>query len=88
MVSVKSKQADIQAELAAASTSAGHQRASDSKSRVALEAKVEKLEAKIQAMASSEKELRQELDALVKSEKSTENSVSPPQSILQCKLTT
>jgi hypothetical protein len=57
-------------------TSAGHQRASDSKSRVALEAKVEKLEAKIQTMSSSEKELRQELDALLRSEKTNENSVS------------
>jgi chaperonin cofactor prefoldin len=43
---------------------------------VALEAKVEKLEAKIQTMSSSEKELRQELDALLRSEKTNENSVS------------
>lgn len=67
--------ADIQAELGKANTSAGHQSASDRKARVALEAKVEKLEAKIQTMSSSEKELRQELESLLKSEKSTEDSV-------------
>jgi seryl-tRNA synthetase len=68
-------QADGQAELGKANTSAGHQSASDRKARVALEAKVEKLEAKIQTMASSEKELRQELNSLLKSEKNTEDSV-------------
>jgi len=68
-------QADIQAELGKANTSAGHQSASDRKARVALEAKVEKLEAKIQTMVLSEKELRQELDSLLKSEKTSEDSV-------------
>jgi len=68
-------QADGQAELGKANTSAGHQFASDRKARVALEATVEKLEAKIQTMALSEKELRQELNSLLKSEKSTEDSV-------------
>jgi hypothetical protein len=36
---------------------------------------MEKLEAKIQTMASSEKELRHELNTLLKSEKNTEDSV-------------
>lgn len=65
----------VQAELGEANTSAGHQSASDRKARVALEAKVEKLEAKIQNMSSTEKELRQELQSLLKSEKSSEDSV-------------
>jgi hypothetical protein len=68
-------QADIQAELGKANTSASHQSASDRKARVALEAKVGKLETKIQTMALSEKELRQELNSLLKSEKNTEDSV-------------
>lgn len=67
--------ADIQAELTKANTSAGHQSASDRKARVALEAKVEKLETKIRTMSTSEKELRQELESLLKSEKNTEDSV-------------
>ena len=36
---------------------------------------MEKLEAKIQTMALSEKELRQELNSLLKSEKNSEDSV-------------
>ena len=36
---------------------------------------MEKLEAKIQTMVLSEKELRQELDSLLKSEKTSEDSV-------------
>lgn len=68
--------AHVQVELGKANTSAGHQTASDRKARVALEAKVEKLEAKIQAKSATEKELRQELDTLLESEKTNDNSVS------------
>lgn len=70
-----------QEQLAQASTSAGHQRASDSNSRVALESKVEKLEAKIAIMSSTEQELRQELESLLSSEKTNENSVRPSLSL-------
>lgn len=69
---------NVQAELGKARASAGQQSASDRKARVALEAKVQKLEAKIQAMSATEKDLRQEVDLLLESEKSNDNSVSVP----------
>lgn len=65
----------FKARLASAHTSAGHKEAADSKSRYELEAKVNKLESTISKLKASEKEARDELAEMMKSEKSNEGSV-------------
>lgn len=66
----------VQARLARADTSAGHQRAADDKSRVELESKIEKLEASLQKLKGSEKAARDQLAEVLQLEKSNEGSVS------------
>jgi chromosome segregation ATPase len=53
---------------------------------VSFESKVEKLEAKIASMSSTEKELRKELASLLDSEKSNDNSVCPMKTMLVLRL--
>ena len=65
-----------QARLASANTSAGHKEAAESKSRFELEARVNKLEATVEKLKTSEKEARDELTEMLKEEKNNEGSVS------------
>lgn len=76
-------------ELARANSSIGHQRLADSKSRVELqqkadklETKVEKLEGVVKALKEREKESRDELERWMKDEKSKEGSVSVASTII------